>query len=415
MMKKEYIRTKYACYTANLSMSVVGNLSPLLFLTFRSLHGISFSMLGALILINFCTQLGVDLLFSFYSHKFNIEKAVKLTPVLTSLGLLIYAIFPFFFPDAVYLGLVIGTIIYAASGGLVEVLISPVIAEMAPDDAEHEGSKLPSVYAWGVVGVVILSTLFLLVFGKENWQILALLWTIIPIVSCVLFFTSKVPNLKTPQHASNVLSLIKGKDFLVCFFCIFLGGASECTMSQWSSSYLEQALGIPKVWGDVFGVALFAVMLGLGRSLYAKYGKNIYKVLMLSGIGATLCYLAATLSNVALVGLIACAMTGFCVAMLWPGSLLVASERFPASGVAVFALMAAGGDLGASIGPQLVGAVTDFALKNEWVTALAASMQMSVDQLGMKIGLLCAIIFPLLASVLLIILYRSSKKRTHSN
>ncbi|MBM6921980.1 MFS transporter [Phocea massiliensis] len=414
-MKKEYIRTKYACYTANLSMSVVGNLSPLLFLTFRSLYGISFSMLGALILINFCTQLGVDLLFSFYSHKFNIEKAVKLTPVLTSLGLLIYAVFPFFFPDAVYVGLVIGTVVFAASGGLVEVLISPVIAEMAPDDADHEVSKLHSVYAWGVVGVVILSTLFLLVFGKENWQILALLWTIIPIVSCVLFFTSKVPNLKTPQHASNVLSLIKGKDFLVCFFCIFLGGASECTMSQWSSSYLEQALGIPKVWGDVFGVALFAVMLGLGRSLYAKYGKNIYKVLMLSGIGATLCYLAATLSNVALVGLIACAMTGFCVAMLWPGSLLVASERFPASGVAVFALMAAGGDLGASIGPQLVGAVTDFALKNEWVTALAASMQMSVDQLGMKIGLLCAIIFPLLASVLLIVLYRSSKKRTHSN
>lgn len=414
-MKKEYIRTKYACYTANLSMSVVGNLSPLLFLTFRSLYGISFSMLGALILINFCTQLGVDLLFSFYSHKFNIEKAVKLTPVLTSLGLLIYAVFPFFFPDAVYVGLVIGTVVFAASGGLVEVLISPVIAEMAPEDADHEVSKLHSVYAWGVVGVVILSTLFLLVFGKENWQILALLWTVIPVVSCVLFFTSKVPNLKTPQHASNVLSLIKGKEFLVCFFCIFLGGASECTMSQWSSSYLEQALGIPKVWGDVFGVALFAVMLGLGRSLYAKYGKNIYKVLMLSGIGATLCYLAATLSNVALVGLIACAMTGFCVAMLWPGSLLVASERFPASGVAVFALMAAGGDLGASIGPQLVGAVTDFALKNEWVTALAASMQMSVDQLGMKIGLLCAIIFPLLASVLLIILYRSSKKRTHSN
>lgn len=412
MMKKEYIRTKYACYTANLSMSVVGNLSPLLFLTFRSLYGISFSMLGALILINFCTQLGVDLLFSFYSHKFNIEKVVKLTPVLTSLGLLIYAIFPFFFPDAVYLGLVIGTIIFAASGGLVEVLISPVIAEMAPDDADREVSKLHSVYAWGVVGVVILSTLFLLVFGKENWQILALLWTIIPIVSCVLFFTSKVPNLKTPQRASNVFSLIKGKEFLVCFFCIFLGGASECTMSQWSSSYLEQALGIPKVWGDVFGVALFAVMLGLGRSLYAKYGKNIYKVLMLSGIGATLCYLTATLSNIALVGLIACAMTGFCVAMLWPGSLLVASERFPASGVAVFALMAAGGDLGASIGPQLVGTVTDFAMKNEWVAELAASMQMSVDQIGMKIGLLCAIIFPLLASVLLIALYRMNKRRT---
>ena len=400
---------------ANLSMSVVGNLSPLLFLTFRSLYGITFSMLGALILINFCTQLGVDLLFSFYSHKLNIEKAVKLTPVLTSIGMLIYALFPFFFPQAVYLGLVIGTVIFAASGGLVEVLISPVIAEMASEDADREVSKLHSVYAWGVVGVVIFSTLFLLVFGKENWQILALLWTIIPVISCVLFFTSKVPNLKTPQQASSVLSLIKGKEFLVCFFCIFLGGASECTMSQWSSSYLEQVFGISKVWGDVFGVALFAVMLGLGRSLYAKYGKNIYKVLMFGGIGATCCYLAATLSNSPLIGLTACALTGFCVAMLWPGSLLVASERFPASGVAVFALMAAGGDLGASIGPQLVGTVTDFAIKNEWVASIASSMQMSVDQLGMKIGLLCATVFPLMAAVLLIALYRNSQKRVHSN
>ncbi len=414
-MKKEYIRTKYACYMANLSMSVVGNLSPLLFLTFRSLYGITFSMLGALILINFCTQLGVDLLFSFYSHKLNIEKAVKLTPVLTSIGMLIYALFPFFFPQAVYLGLVIGTVIFAASGGLVEVLISPVIAEMASEDADREVSKLHSVYAWGVVGVVIFSTLFLLVFGKENWQILALLWTIIPVISCVLFFTSKVPNLKTPHQASSVLSLIKGKEFLVCFFCIFLGGASECTMSQWSSSYLEQVFGISKVWGDVFGVALFAVMLGLGRSLYAKYGKNIYKVLMFGGIGATCCYLAATLSNSPLIGLTACALTGFCVAMLWPGSLLVASERFPASGVAVFALMAAGGDLGASIGPQLVGTVTDFAIKNEWVASIASSMQMSVDQLGMKIGLLCATVFPLMAAVLLIALYRNSQKRVHSN
>ncbi len=408
-MKTEYQITKYACYMVNVSMSVVATLPPLLFVTFRTLYGISYSLLGTLILINFCTQLLVDLIFSFYSQRFDISKTVRLTPILTVAGLLIYALFPMLFPQAVYLGLVAGTIVFAASGGLAEVLISPVIAAIPSDRPESEMSKLHSVYAWGVVGVVFLSTGFLRLFGRENWKWLILIWAVVPLIASILFQKAKIPTLNTPAETSNVWKLATGKRFLVCFFCIFLGGASECTMSQWSSSFLEQALGIPKVWGDILGVAAFAVMLGLGRSLYAKFGRNIYKVLLAGAAGAVVCYLCAGIFNYAVVGLTACALTGLCTAMLWPGSLIVASDRFPDGGVAVFALMAAGGDLGGSVGPQLVGIVTDAAMQNDWVISLAESWQLSAEQLGMKIGLLSASIFPVLAVVLFWIVYRKQK------
>ncbi len=177
-------------------MSVVSTLSPLLFLTFRSLYQISFSMLGALVLINFCTQLAVDLIFSFYSHKFNIAATVKLTTALTALGLFVYAVFPLLFPNMVYVGLVVGTVIFAASGGLVEVLISPVIAALPSEHPEREMSKLHSVYAWGVV---IVNTLLLSVLGKERWQWIPLAWTAVPCLSCFLFLKSKIPLLQRPK------------------------------------------------------------------------------------------------------------------------------------------------------------------------------------------------------------------------
>lgn len=415
MINKGYGQIKYACYMTNVSMSVVATLSPLLFLTFRSLYNISFSMLGALVLINFCTQLSVDLILSFFSHKFNLSKMVKFTPILTALGLIIYAVFPFIFPNQVYIGLVIGTIVFSASGGLAEVLISPVIAALPSDNPERDMSKLHSTYAWGVVAVVIVSTLLLMLFGRENWQWLALIWTAVPLISCVLFMNSTVPALKSPEKASNVVSLILNKNFIICFLCIFFGGASECTMSQWSSGYLEQSLNIPKVWGDIFGVAMFAVMLGLGRTLYSKYGKNIYKILLLSAAGATVCYIVATVSTIPLVGLTACALTGLCTAMLWPGSLIVAADRFPSAGIAVFALMAAGGDLGGATGPQIVGTFADMAIKNDYFFNLSSVLGMTTEQLAMKIGLCSSIIFPLMATILYITIYINHKKPLPTN
>lgn len=405
-------RLKYACYSANITMSAVGNLSPVLFLTFRSLYDISYSLLGLLVLINFVTQLIVDLIFSFFSHKFHIAKTVKSIPLIAVFGFLVYALFPFFFPDHVYVGLVIGTVIFSAASGLAEVLISPVIAAIPADDPDKEMSKLHSIYAWGVVFVIVVSTVFLLLAGGEYWQILALLFMLIPLLSAFLFFGSEIPAMETPKQTAGALKLLRNKGVWLSVFAIFLGGAAECTMAQWSSGYLEQAAGIPKVWGDLFGVALFAVMLGLGRSLYAKIGKNIGKVLTFGAIGATLCYFTAAISNHSFIGLFACAFTGFCVSMLWPGNLIVASAKFPEGGVFIYAMMAAGGDLGASVGPQLVGIITDAVIANPAAAALAADLALAPEQLGMKLGMLCGMLFPLVGIFIYWYIWKTNKKQS---
>lgn len=409
-MKTGYTRLKLSCYTTNLTMSVIGNISPVLFLTFRSEYGISYSLLGLLVLMNFCTQLTVDLIFSFFSHKFNIPKTVRVIPVIAAAGLVVYAVLPWLFPSVAYLGIAIGTVIFSAASGLAEVLISPVIAAIPSDDPDREMSKLHSIYAWGVVFVIVFSTVFLLLFGGKNWHYLALIFAAVPLTSAFLFAGSKIPEMETPKKASGVVKFLKNKAFWACFFMIFLGGAAECTMAQWSSGYIEKALGIPKVWGDLFGVAIFSLMLGLGRTLYAKFGRNVSKVLLMCAIGATVCYFTAAVSPLPIVGLIACAFTGFCTSMLWPGSLIVGSDKFPESGVFIYAAMAAGGDLGASVAPQLVGLISDFAISNDALSAFATNLGLSPDSLGMKLGMLVGMLFPLTAIFLYSNIRRARKR-----
>ncbi len=396
-MEKNNKLVKMACYMTSMSMAASSNLSPILFLTFRKMYGISYSLLGLLVVINFCTQLFVDLIFSFFSYKFKIKKAVKATPALTFIGLLIYAVWPWIFPNSAFAGLVIGTVIFSAANGFAEVLISPVIAAIPAKDPDREMSKLHSVYAWSTAGVVIVSTIFLLIFGTYNWQWLSIGFLAIPFIAFLLFMRAKLPEMETPEKLSGVLKLLKNKGMWLCFFAIFLGGSSELTMAQWASGYLENALGISKIWGDVFGVALFAVMQGFGRSLYGKKGKNIYKVLFISAIGTTICYFVAAISPVPVVCLISCVLTGFCISMLWPGTLIVASDRFPGGGVFIYAMMAAGGDLGASVGPLLVGVVTDVAMKNSVIMTIAQNIGILPEQIGMKLGMLVGMLFPLVA------------------
>ena len=346
----------------------------------------------------------------FIGYKFNIKKTVIVMPALTVAGLIIYALYPFFFPDSVYLGLVIGTIIFSLGCGLAEVLLSPVIAALPSDDPDREMSKLHSVYAWGVVGVVIFATVFLSLFSHEKWQYLALIFALVPFTSFLLFLRSDIPDMETPEKVSGAVKLLKNRGLWLCVAAIFLGGAAECSMAQWVSGYLEKAMGIEKLWGDIFGVALFAAMLGLGRTLYAKKGKNISKVLLLGGIGAAICYFVAVVSSTPVIGLIACVLTGLCVAMLWPGSLVIATERFPKGGVFVFALMAAGGDLGGSVGPQLIGVIADAVIADANTVAVAESMSVSPEQLGMKAGMLVGLFFSLCAIPVYYAINKASKR-----
>ncbi len=407
-------RLKTACYSVNVTMAAVGNLSPVLFLTFRSLYGISYTLLGMLVLINFVTQLIIDLIFSFFSHKFNIPRTVKSIPLIAVCGFMIYALSPFIFPNAVYVGLVIGTVIFSAASGLGEVLISPVIAAIPSDDPDREMSKLHSIYAWGVVFVIVVSTVFLLLVGGEYWQLLAGLFALLPLFSAALFFGSEIPKMETPERVSGALAMLKNPGVWLSVFAIFLGGAAECTMAQWASGYIERALALPKLWGDLLGVAMFGLTLGVGRTMYSKIGKNIGRVLTLGAVGAVLCYLTAAITDIPWLGLIACGFTGFFVSMLWPGNLVVASSRFPNGGVFIFAMMAAGGDLGASVGPQLVGIITDAVIASPKAAELAASLSLAPEQLGMKLGMLCGMLFPLVGILVYARIWHGEKKRTES-
>ncbi len=401
--------TRPACYAVNVTMSAFAVLSPMLFLTFHELYGISYTLLGTLVLINFCTQLGIDLVFSFFSHLFNIRLTVRLLPLITAVGLLIYAILPPLFPSLAYLFLAVGTVIASLSAGLAEVLISPVVAALPSDDPERDMSILHSVYAWGVAVVVLLNTLFLQFVSYEKWYILPLLWTAVPLCAAVLFAMADIPSPDTASDAKNAAGIFRNPLLILCVACIFLGGAAENTMTQWISGYLEAAVGLDKLWGDVCGTALFAVMLGLGRSLYARYGKRIDRVLFAGFAGAVICYVTAALSHNAVVGLAACALTGFCVSMLWPGTLIRTAELLPATGVAVYALLAAGGDLGGSVGPQLVGSLTDFVAENglcRWI-----GPELTSEQLGFRAGMLCAALFPLCGIIVVLVTNRLAQNK----
>ena len=400
-MENNYTLTKYGCYTTNVSMSIVAVLSPLLFLTFRQMYGISYTLLGLLVVINFSTQLIIDLIFTFFSRKFNIPKTVKYMPLITFAGLMIYGIFPWVFPQMAYMGIALGTIVFSVSAGLNEVLASPVVAAIPSDNPEREMSKLHSSYAWGVVAVVIISTLFLKIFGTTNWQYLALLWSVVPLGAFVMFKKAQFPEIANSEEKGKNSKIFSFGVFL-CLACIFLGGAAECTMTQWASGFIESALEIPKLWGDILGVAVFAVLLGSGRSLYAKYGKNVLNVMLWGMIGATVCYCIAGVSLNPLIGICACVVTGVCVSMLWPGTIICVGERYPEAGVAVYAFMAAGGDLGASVAPQLLGIISDKVSLSDFAVELSRVLNISPEQVGMRAGLLVSALFPLMGMFVII-------------
>ena len=413
-MKKtvpNFKRTKFACYSAYFTMSSIFCVPPLLFVTLRETFGISYTLLGTLVLTNFCTQLGVDLIFTFFSKYFNVKKVVRIMPLITSAGLMMYALIPSLLPQFAYPGLLLGTITFSVSAGLSEVLLSPVIAAIPSDNPQRDMSTLHSLYAFGVLTMVVVSTLFLRIFSAENWMYLVLLLSLLPIGSSILFMLSPMPDMNPPTESS--VAKKAGKRALglaLCVGCIFFGSCAENAMSNWISGYMENALGIDKTLGDILGVAVFAVLLGMARLSYARFGKNILRVLLLGMIGSTLCYLVAGISPGVIPAFIACILTGFCTAMLWPGTLIMMEEKIPGAGVAAFALMAAGGDLGASVAPQLMGVVIDQVAASQLAADLSITLGMTTEQIGMKTGMLVCALFPLLGTLLLLFIIRFFKK-----
>lgn len=403
MEKLKYKKTKLTCYFTYLAMSSVFSLPPLLFATFREIYGISYTLLGTLVLVNFCTQLGIDLIFSFFSKHFNIHKTIRIMPLVTASGLCIYALIPTLFPQYAYAGLIIGTVLFSVAAGLGEVLISPTVAALPSETPDKDMSILHSLYGYGLVGVVLISTLFLKFLGNQYWMYLTFFWASLPVIASILLFTSKLPNMNVDHNEEKAIkSTYRTKGIFLCMACIFLGACAENTMSNWISVYTENVLYIPKMWGDLFGMCLFAVLLALTRSAYAKFGKNISRVLMISMLGAIACYVFVGFSSNAVLSLVGCVLTGICTSMLWPGTLILMEEKIPAVGVSAYALMAAGGDFGASFAPQTMGIIVDKISATEWAQTFGSSLSLSPEQVGFKVGMLIAAIFPILGVLLLL-------------
>ena len=408
-----YKRTKFACYSAYLTMASIFALPPLLFVTFHESYGVSYTLLGTLVLVNFCTQLGIDLAFTFFSRFFNPKLMVRVMPIITSAGLALYAFSPAIFGDNVYIGFLIATVIFSVSAGLSEVLLSPTVAALPSDNPARDMSLLHSLYGVGVFGVIVISTIFFKLFGSENWAYLTLFFAAMPIFAAVLFMFSPMPDMNTSSSVEKSEKK-SGRNIglALCVACIFFGSCAENTMSNWVSGFMENALGIDKALGDILGTAMFAVLLATTRILYAKFGKNIKNILMIGMIGAVACYLLAGFSTNMIVALVACALTGMFTSMLWPGSLILMEENMPGVGVAAYALMASGGDLGASVAPQLMGIVVDSVTASSFAVRLAETTSLTAEQIGMKAGMIVTTIFPIIGIAVLTVSFRYFKKRS---
>lgn len=412
MSVNNYKRTKLACYSAYFTMSSVFSLPPLLFAALQDMYGISYTLLGTLVLTNFCTQLLVDLVFTVFSKHFNVKKVVRVMPLITSAGLLFYALFPRFIPEQAYMGLLIGTVLFSVSAGLSEVLLSPVIAAIPSDNPQKDMSLLHSLYAFGVFTVVVISTLFLRIFGAENWMWLTIFWAALPVIAAVMFMTSPMPDMSSSDSGEGAKGTGRRTIALaICVGSIFFGSCAENAMSNWVSTYMENALHIDKTLGDILGMAMFAILLGIARISYAKFGKNIMRVLLFGMMGAAACYLVAGLSTNVVFAFFACVLTGLFTAMLWPGTLIMMEENLPGLGVAAYALMASSGDLGASVAPQLLGIIVDKVKVSSFAAEIGANYNLAPEQVGLKAGMLVTAVFPILGTALLIFAIRYFKKQ----
>ena len=380
--------TMAACFIGSASQAAVNNYAPLLFLTFRSTFGLSLGQVTLLVTFNFLIQLLVDLLSAGVADKIGYRPCLAAAQFLSAAGLAGLGIFPFWLPP--FWGLLLAVFLYAIGGGLVEVLVSPVMEGCPTERKDAAMSLLHSFYCWGVMAVILLSTGFFALFGIKSWPAVAVFWSVLPFVNGFLFLRVPIRPPVAPEESHSIAALLKKSLFWLFVLLMFASGAAELSMSQWASAFVESGLRVPKALGDLLGPCLFAGCMGLSRLLFAKKSASLpLKRFMLAGGGLCLVtYLVTALSPLPALALFTCAATGFGVGVLWPGTFSLASAAIPKGGTALFALLALAGDLGGTTGPTLVG----------FVSARCGG--------SLRAGLLAALVFPvlLLAGLLPLIL-----------
>lgn len=379
-MKYSYDCTMRACFIGYIVQAIVNNFVPLLFLTFQRTYHIPLQQITLLVTFNFGIQLLTDLLSVAFVDRMGYRASMVLAHILSALGLICLTVLPEWMGHP-FAGILISVIIYAVGGGLLEVLVSPVVEACPSTHKEKAMSMLHSFYCWGHVGVVLFSSIFFKLAGIENWKLLAVLWAVIPILNALVFTRVPIaPVLPEGEEGMTIGTLFQNRTFWLLFVMMICAGASEQSVSQWASLFAEKGLGISKTAGDLAGPMAFAVLMGASRAFYGNYGEkiNLDRFMAVSSVLCILSYLCLVFMPVPVLSLAGCALCGLSVGIMWPGTFSRASKALPAGGTALFALLALGGDIGCSGGPSLVGMVSGMCKGN------------------LKIGILAALIFPVL-------------------
>ena len=398
MNHKNYKKTLNACYLGYITQAITANFAPLLFLTFINTYGISLEMIALIPLVFYLTQLLIDLAATKFADRIGYRICVVASQLLSSVGLVMMAMLPELLPVP-FVGILISVVLYAMGSGLVEVLLSPIVEACPFENKDGVMSLLHSFFCWGSVGVILGSTIFFAIFGIENWKILAFIWALIPLYNAFNFTKCPIERLVEDGKSMRISKLLKTPIFWLMILLMVCSGASEATMTQWTSAFTESAIGVSKTIGDLAGPCLFALFMGIARVIYGKFSEklDLTKIMLYCGIMCAGCYLLASLATLPILGLTGCALCGLAVGIMWPGSISISSQNCPKGGTAMFAFLALAGDLGAAASPTMVGSISEMAGGN------------------LKTGLLVATLFPVILSVGLIILRCVKKNQSNSS
>lgn len=411
-----YRSTVMACYVANFVGALVVNLTPILFVPLKIALDLSYTQFGILVAVNYITQTAADIIFSYPADKYGCRPFIVMAPLLTILGYGIFALAPELSPGNPFPWLVVGTILFSATGGLLELLLNVIINGIPGEQKVTLMGLLHSFYAWGQLTVVLLTTLAVYLFGAENWQWIMAGWAFLPLINFVQFILCPLPPPVPEEKRQGAKILCREVGFYLIILTIVFAGMTEVSAAMWISTYLERAIEFPKIVGDCAGMCCFAIMLGVGRSLYAIHAQklDVRKLMMAGSVLAILCYLTAALSGNMYLALVACALCGLAVSLLWPGSVILAGRLFPLAGAWLYAMLAAGGDTGAALGPGMIGFVVDYLPSLPGVQELLNSSGFTVEQFGLRAGMVVGAFFPAITLLLLMLFPRISSilKRT---
>ncbi|MBQ2729521.1 MAG: MFS transporter [Clostridia bacterium] len=411
-----YKNTRLACYTGYVTQAIVVNLAPLLFVIFQKDFDFSLSFIAALTLITFLIQMGIDIAAIYFVEKTSYRFLAVSSQLTAFIGLVLMSFLPRIMIP--HVGILISVFVYSTGSGLCEVVLSPLIEAIPKGGGESRSSMtlMHSFYAWGQAAVILLTTVLLRFIGDGLWWIIPLVWSLIPLLNTIAFIRVPLADMTVHEEGSGIGRMLRRPEFLIVMILMISAGAAEQAMAQWASMFCENGLGVTKVVGDILGPCMFAVMMGIGRTLHGLRGgkMDMQKLLTVLSAFTVCCYTVTVFVPLPAVSLVACGLAGLGVSVMWPGMLALCASKYPSAGAAMFALLALGGDIGCSVGPWFTGTVSDtvidIANSVPAVLSFVKSTGFGVEQFGLRAGFLGATVFPLLMFTGVILLSKSGKR-----